>query len=338
MSEYSNSSSSYPIERFLDDPNFQDWVLRTDQSQADYWKDWIAQNPAALPKIKEARRILIEINTPAYRLEDSDIQGIWKNIQQDIQPKSLSVVKDSLFQRLRIAWLAACFVLATGLGLYFFLAENSPQTVYRTGYGETLDIVLPDSSTVMLNSNSMLSFSQDWDSNSIREVWIDGEAFFDVQHLATHQPFKVYPASGIEVEVLGTQFNVYQRKNQTKVLLSEGNVTMSFTDRPKNSKILMEPGDLVEYDREKIQKKRVNPVSYVSWTKKILQLESTTLQEMVRMAEDSYGFKIQAGPQVNLSQSASGSMPLSDGASFMNLTAKIFNIQIEYRDSIYYMQ
>lgn len=338
MSKYSDSNSPYSIERFLDDPNFQDWVLHTDQSQEDFWRDWISQNPSALPQIKEARRILIQINTPAYRLDDSDIQGIWKNIQQDIQPKSLSVVKDSLFHRLRFAWMAACFVLASGLALYFFLAENSQQTIYRTGYGETLNIVLPDSSTVMLNSNSTLSFSQGWDSNSIREVWIDGEAFFDVQHLDTHQPFKVYPASGVEVEVLGTQFNVYQRRNQTKVLLSEGNVTMSFTDSPKNSKILMKPGDLVEYDREKIQKKRVNPVSYVSWTKKVLQLESTTLSEMVRMAEENYGLKVQVGPQVKLSQSASGSMPLSDGASFMRLTARIFNVQIEYRDSIYYME
>ncbi len=338
MRKYSDSGHPYSIERFLEDPNFQDWVLRADHSQEDFWKDWISRNPEALPKIKEARRILIQINTPAYRLDDSEIHGIWKGIQQNIQPKSLSVVKDSIFTRLKFASMAACFVLASGLALYFFLTDGSPQTVYRTGYGETLNIVLPDSSTVMLNSNSTLSFSQGWDSHSIREVWIDGEAFFDVQHLDTHQPFKVYPASGIEVEVLGTQFNVYQRKNQTKVLLSEGNVTMSFTDRPKNSKILMKPGDLVEYDREHIQKKRVNPVSYVSWTKKILQLESTTLDDMVRMAEENYGLKINVGPAVKLSQSASGSMPLSDAASFMRLTARIFNVQIEYRDSIYYME
>ena len=100
----------------------------------------------------------------------------------------------------------------------------------------------------------------------------------------------------------------------------------------------MKPGDLVEYDQQKIQKKKVNPASYVSWTKKVLLLESTALYEMVRMAEENFGLKVQVGPGVNLSQSASGSMPLSDGASFMRLTARIFNVQIEYRDSIYYLQ
>ncbi|GAA0878215.1 hypothetical protein GCM10009119_11830 [Algoriphagus jejuensis] len=228
--------------------------------------------------------------------------------------------------------------MVAGLNAYFFLAENSDLTVVRTGFGETLSLTLPDSSTVMLNANSVLSYHKDWSAESMREVWVEGEAFFDVHHLDTHQPFKVYPASGIEVEVLGTQFNVYQRKNQTKVLLSEGNVTMSFNDSPQKSKILMTPGDLVEYDQNKIQKTRVNPVAYVSWTKKILQLESTSLGDMVRMAEENYGVKIQVGSQVDLHQSASGSMPLSDAASFMRLTSRVFNVQVEYRDSIYYIE
>jgi ferric-dicitrate binding protein FerR (iron transport regulator) len=285
--KYSDSNSDSSVELFLEDPGFQDWVLRPDESSEDFWQDWISQNPGALATIEEARKILIEINTPAYRLEDAEIQGIWKNIQTEIKPKRLSVFKNSLSKRLRFASVVACLVLVSGLVLYLFLAENSTKIIYRTGYGETLSIVLPDSSTVILNANSTLSYNHDWDSHSIREVWVDGEAFFDVQHLDTQQTFKVYPASGVEVEVLGTQFNVYQRKNQTKVLLSEGNVTMSFTDSPEKFKILMEPGDLVEYDREKIQKKRVNAASYVSWTKKVLLLESTSLAEMVRMAEEN---------------------------------------------------
>jgi transmembrane sensor len=338
VSKYPLSDNLYSIEKFLDDPHFQDWVLRSDSNHEAFWREWISKNPEAAPYIKEARRILIEINKPAYRLDEADVMDIWKNIQQDIQPKRVSVVKNSYFRRFGLGWAAACLVLASSLAFYFFMVESSPQRVYHTGYGETLEILLPDGSTVMLNSNSTLSFKEDWDSNSVREVWIEGEAFFDVQHLENHQPFKVFPASGIEVEVLGTQFNVYQRNEQTKVLLSEGNVTMSFADMPQKAKILMKPGDLVEYNQQKIQKKQVNPASYVSWTKKVLLLDSMTLDEMVRMAEDNFGLQIKVGPNVNLSQSASGSMPLSDGSSFMRLTARIFNVQIEYRDSIYYLE
>lgn len=338
MSKYSDSDSSSLLQKFLEDPLFQDWVLRSDQHLEDFWRDWISKNPAFHPQIKEARRILLEINKQPYRLEELDIQVIWKNIQKDIQPKKLAVVKDTIFRRFKKGGIAACLLLVSGLVLYFFLAEDPHQTIYRTGFGETRAITLPDSSKVILNANSLLVYYTDWDSRVIREVWVEGEAFFEVRHLDTHQPFKVYPTSGVEVEVLGTQFNVYHRNKQTRVLLSEGNVTMNFTDSPKKSKILMTPGDLVEYDQQKIQKKRVNPVSYVSWTKKALQLESTSLLEMVRMAEENYGIKIQIGPNVDLSQSASGSMPLSDGDSFMKLTAKIFHIQVEYRDSTYYIK
>ncbi|OOG71565.1 FecR family protein [Algoriphagus sp. A40] len=337
MSQFLDSGTSSPLGKFLEDPHFQDWVLRSDQSLEDFWQDWISKNPDSYSDIREARRILLDINWQAYRLDESDIQGIWKNIQNDIQPKTPALVKDLMVKRFWQRGIAVCFLLLSSVAFYLFLLEKPQQNTYRTGFGETLTIVLPDSSKVILNANSLLIHHSDFVSREIREVWIEGEAFFDVHHLKTNQPFKVYPASGIEVEVLGTQFNVYQRNHQTRVLLSEGNVTMSFSEISGQSKILMKPGDLVEYDQRKIQKKRVNPVSYVSWTKKVLQLESTSLLEMVRIAEENYGIKIQIGPNVDLNQSASGSMPLSDGDSFMKLTAMIFHIQIDYRDSTYYI-
>lgn len=338
MSKFNPSESSFPISRFLEDPLFQEWVFRPNSSLESYWKEWISENPGSKQSVKEARSILLGIESSSYQLEDAAIQDLWKKVQKGSQPKSLAVVKDTESTKFSFKWIAACMVILACLACYFFLIKDSGQTVHRTGFGETLSLVLPDSSHVILNANSTLTYATNWDSKSIREVWVEGEAFFDVKHLISHQPFKVYPASGIELEVLGTQFNVYQRNNQTKVLLSEGNVTMSFLESPQSSKILMKPGDLVEYDQQKIQKKQVNPSSYVSWTTKILQLESTQLEEMIRMAEENYGIKIKVNPTVDLSQSASGSMPLSDGDSFMKLTSKIFNIQITYQDSIYYIE
>lgn len=298
----------------------------------------MSQNPELQPQVLEARKILQEVNTPPFQLRESDIQGVWKKIQQDIRPKPLFVAKQSAFRRFRPAWIAASVALLACLALYFLMNLGSSQVIYRTGFGETLALTLPDSSKVILNANSLLTYSSDWHSSDVREVWVEGEAFFDVQHLESHQPFKVYPTSGVEVEVLGTQFNVYHRNRQTKVLLGEGNVTLSFTDNPKPSKILMTPGDLVEYDSQKIQKKRVNPEAYVSWTKNVLQLESTKLAEMVRMAEENYGIAVEVGPGVDVDQSASGSMPLSDAQSFMRLTAKIFNVRVVYRDSVYHIE
>lgn len=338
MSKFLDSDSPFSVESFLDDPIFQDWVLRPEQALEDYWQQWIAQHPTSYPSIKEARRILLELNQASFSLDESDIQKIWKKIQLDVHPKQMTVVRKSIWQRIRRRWAAACVLAISSVALYLILSESSQQTIIRTGFGETRTISLPDGSEVILNANSLLVYQTTWNSNSTREVWVEGEAFFDVQHLDNHQPFKVYPVSGIEIEVLGTQFNVYQRNNHTKVMLSEGNVTMNFTENSSRSKILMTPGDLVEYDQEKIRKKRVNPVPYVSWTRKVLELDSTTLKEMIRMAEENYGVKIEVDTDVDLNQSASGSMPLTDGSSFMELTAKIFNVQVSYLDSIYYIR
>src|SRR5690606_18604809 len=124
-----------------------------------------------------------------------------------------------------IAMLIACVFVAS------FLIDMSPDPIQivRTDYGERKPYLLPDGSYVMLNGNSSLKFT-DWESDGIRQVWLDGEALFDVVHMSDDRPFIVRTAGGVDVNVLGTRFNVKMRKGTAEVLLQKGRVALKFRD------------------------------------------------------------------------------------------------------------
>ena len=110
----------------------------------------------------------------------------------------------------------------------------------RVPYGETLWVDLPDSSRVHLNSGSSLKFKNRFDQD-FRKVYLDGEAFFDVQAHPSH-PFWV-DTPAFSVQVLGTQFNLntYDPK-RAEALLVEGVVEI-LKDQTSRPVILNQTGD-----------------------------------------------------------------------------------------------
>ena len=67
---------------------------------------------------------------------------------------------------------------------------------------------------------------------------------------------------------------------------------------------------------------------YASWTEKKIILDQTSLQEMIRMAEDNYGLKIRAESEKILKQTVSGSMPIGDANSFVTQVAMAFQLKV----------
>ena len=121
---------------------------------------------------------------------------------------------------LRVA--AALVILLTGT--YFYV--NSLDATVTTQYAENKEIVLPDNSEVILNADSKVTYSKDkWDDN--RNITLEGEAFFKV---AKGKRFTVATDAG-EVVVLGTQFNVENRKGFFEVTCFEGLVSVSFNGK-----------------------------------------------------------------------------------------------------------
>lgn len=96
-----------------------------------------------------------------------------------------------------------------------------------TPRGGEYQLVLPDGSKVWLNASSSLKFPTRFDGSS-RTVFLNGEAYFEVAR-NEKMPFHVKLNDGMDVEVLGTHFNImgYDDESEIKTTLAEGRVKVS---------------------------------------------------------------------------------------------------------------
>jgi transmembrane sensor len=322
---------------FAMDDSFRTWVWKPNDESNAFWREWISKHPDKATNVEEAIALLKKLDFPAYALSDSEVSGLWNNIKND--PHHAAGVIQAEPLRLRWLWSAAAVLALVTIGFSVFLIVNRNATSrYETAYGETKQILLPDSSSVVLNANSSIEFRNDWKEKEVREVWLDGEAFFEVVHTRSHQPFRVKVADGVAVEVLGTSFNVYHRKADTKVVLNTGQIALSFPGENKEEKILMQPGELVEYKNKQVSKRQVNTEVYAAWTDKRVILDKTSLAEMIEMASNNFGVTIGVETESMLEQTVSGSMPVADSESFVLQVAKVFQLKVEKRKDYYLLK
>jgi ferric-dicitrate binding protein FerR (iron transport regulator) len=306
------------------DEYFQSWVFNSGgESVRNFWESWLIEHPEKRKEVAEAKKLLKAVTFSKHELSTDELTDLWKRIHSTEVNNSAGKRKSGFVW---IYGVAASVFLACVVGLIIFLTNSEPWLEYNTAYGETRSITLPDGSTVVLNANSSLTVFSDWSDQPVREIWLDGEAFFSVVHKINNQPFKVITGEGVIVEVLGTTFNVYNRTNSTKIVLNSGQIRLNLpTDK---NPVVMKPGEMVEYKAQHYQKTEVNPLLYTAWTSNKIILDRTTLSEMVYMLKDSYGLEVKVMDAGLLEETVSGSMPLGDPEILLNQMAKAFQLKI----------
>ncbi|MES1159305.1 MAG: FecR domain-containing protein [Bacteroidota bacterium] len=200
-------------------------------------------------------------------------------------------------------FLVAASMIAVAFGIWYIGARTgTPQmSILRTGYGQVKDILLPDSSVVVLNSNSTLRIQQQWTDGDSRQVWLEGEAYFQVQKkLSTHQKFVVHTRD-LDVEVLGTKFNINTRRQHSIVSLEEGKVRLSMHGNvesviEKKTPMILRPGQVVVVDEARQVKvnEEKDVTAHSGWTRNEFHFDNTSLRDVARLIEDTYDYKMEA--------------------------------------------
>jgi ferric-dicitrate binding protein FerR (iron transport regulator) len=251
-------------------------------------------------------------------------------------------------QRRRWIW-AAASVLAVGILSVWFLLQSGANNNISTRFGEVRQVSLPDQTLVTLNANSKLEYKKQWKKGEAREVWLKGEAFFEVTHLNRQgQPIKeeerfIVHAEGIKVQVLGTSFNVNDRDGFTKVLLQSGSVQIDFDDKNKES-IILKPGDVAKLDRrtKDVIRETANGGNETSWKKKELRLDNTSFADIISRIENYYGYKVKVEDERLLGRQVSGtgasSLSLEDEETLFKSLEIILSIKIDKKDKTIYIK
>jgi len=196
-----------------------------------------------------------------------------------------------LFSLRNIAAVITVFLVA-GVSAYFlkkYSASKDSQQITEqvTTSGQKLTVTLSDGSVVKLNSNTILRYPKSFEADS-REVYLTGEAFFDVKKDSL-RPFRIHTGE-LTTQVLGTSFNVKHLQDVVTVCVATGKVSVSngiFAEQ-------LLPSEKADYSRttKKIIKAVTNLDNELAWKENIIVFDDTSLNDAALTLEAWYGVKV----------------------------------------------
>ena len=264
-------------------------------------KSILADNEALRTEYKQ-----LQTYFESETVEDENIDQVFDRIRAQITvpgASGLTVAKNKFYS----IWLKVAAVIAivvAGILVYnraaiFFNKTNQlVLTQALTKSAEVKTIVLADGSTVKMNSGSSLRYPEHF-SGDTRNVYLSGEAFFEVKKDAQH-PFIVHTEQ-LAVKVLGTAFDVkaYQNDAFTETTLIRGSVAISLKNNTRQTFIL-KPNDKFTLVGGKPNLSQLtyftgteaDKVMETAWTNHELIYKNNRFDEIARLFERWYDVKI----------------------------------------------
>lgn len=253
---------------------------------------WIHESPEN-QKIYHELWSAYQLTSPDVDFFTSNKEAAWVKIEQKI---FLPQKRRSLYIQLsRIAAAAVIFFLL-GIGVQFYLTDKFSSDFLNqyskivVPEGQKSMIVLPDGSHVWLNSGSELKLKSSFNSQ-IRDVELDGEAFFEVKKDQARM-FRV-KTGAISIEVYGTSFNVknYREEKKLEIAVENGNVGVI---EDGNKLADLTKGRQVSINKETniVSLNTANIEIVSAWKNNELVFDGTPFEEVIRYLERWYGVNI----------------------------------------------
>ncbi|MDR6195440.1 FecR family protein [Siphonobacter sp. SORGH_AS_0500] len=224
-------------------------------------------------------------------------------------------------------WLAAAAVLVVCSGWFF--RDELQYKSYQTAYSEIKPVVLPDGSQVILNANSTLKYPRFDFGNGPRNVILSGEARFSVVHTKDNRQFVVKTNRNLDVEVVGTEFVVFNRNRGTRVVLMKGKVQLNFQEQGR--KLTMKPGDQVTLTAVGAYelKKQSKPETLAAWTHHRYVFTDTSLSEIAELMKENYGFEVKIPDQNLAKRLVTGDFVAKNGNELLHVLEVMLRLKIE---------
>ena len=213
----------------------------------------------------------------------------WQNQSTESKIPQFTLIK-------RFASWSTAVAAAVVIGFFFWVNKNKPSTnesnivSVHAPFGKTLEVKLPDGSLVWLNAGSSMTYPKSFSEN-IREVILkEGQAFFEVVHLAKH-PFVVH-AKTLDITVLGTSFDVkaYANDPDIKVTVKTGKVGVTQHGKPEIPALMLLPAEQATLPQSinKIQVSEISTPAIAPWKDNRLVFDDELISDVFRVLERKY--------------------------------------------------
>lgn len=195
---------------------------------------------------------------------------------------------------LRYWWAAASIVLLLAVGGFYLTRDRMAQTATtagmvteQTGRGSIKKIVLPDGSTVWLNFDSKIRYTEEQG----REVWLEGEGYFDVAP-QQGKTFLVH-AGTLDVNVLGTSFNIdaYKPGETVTVTVASGKVAVGNSEAVRTT-LAANQQAIYQAAAGKIEKNDITAADFSAWRQGQLVFKKAMFRDIAQKLERRYNVRI----------------------------------------------
>ncbi|MBT31308.1 MAG: hypothetical protein CMO01_16765 [Thalassobius sp.] len=344
----------YTTSYYLLNQQFVDWVKKPSPESDRYWQDWQQKYPASVPVMQKAEKMLFDledfgqspngetktISISDFNQKEASINKVKANIdsiiEKDIEEKGIKIQSR---RKLYYSIAASISILLAAAWLFWqntFTEKHQeikePEIVFlekSTIGGQKLNLVLPDGSEVKLNSLSEIKFPQNFNINPEREVYLKGEAFFDVTK-NPERPFIIH-TENFKTKVLGTSFNIksYQVDNNVSIAVSSGSVWVQ-NQLDTTSEVVLSPSEMLVYEKAE-HESRVEEFDYkkiLGWKDGFLVFEKATFEDITAGLSRWYGVNFTVNKPVQMQKGFTGTF---ENESLQNVLKGIaYSLKFKY--------
>lgn len=321
------------IEDLLLDESFINYCKGSSAKDTVKWKLFVQQNPASREEIEVARRKYHEIFAALAVADQTEQEALLKEkLSINSAAPVVSLYKGNettkrwntknVFSMMVKLTAAAMIVFTAGyFAVNLIHTKKQIVTSFISPNGERKSFQLPDGSEVMLNAGSKMTIDKHY-GEAMRDVYLEGEAFFDVKH-NSKAPFIVHTKT-MDIKALGTAFNVkaYPGEQITETSLIRGSVEVTLRNEAGH-KVILHPNEKVswfegkkegdatarkpsekttptarqqisnDYIVQALSKNQAGGVKELAWTENKLEFTNETFGQIAQMMERWYGIKIE---------------------------------------------
>lgn len=307
-----------------------------DPKEKAWLQHWINKDPVNLRKFEEIKRIW-EVD-PKQEVH-TDLKKAWNQLEELIEKRERKECRSKdriLAFRRRTGrksgretgsiWLRVAAILVIGVLLSIYAtsfitggedvvnrtAEHAEMVMQeiKTDRAHQSEVTFTDGTVVRLNAASLIRFPEQFDSD-VREVYLEGEAWFDVHHNPNVE--FIVQTRDATVRVLGTEFNVkaHSEDPEVEVVVADGTVSVQgSTDVSGNSEteVLLSKGEMSRVQRGEAPSpaQPVDTGKYLSWLRGDFVFEETPLSRVLNEWERRFDIDFEVEDETLLSTPFTG--------------------------------
>ncbi|MCG8306940.1 MAG: FecR domain-containing protein [Cytophagales bacterium] len=289
---------------------FTNQATKEQRKTVEAWRDSNEKNAGQFELIQMAWRT--KPNPKTYINREEAGERIWRkyNSERSLIKKSFGIgfIIRAAAVLLFMATFAFLIFRESGTKVDSIQVVEKKTNIKSNPSGVKSTIRLPDGSSVVLNSESTISYKFE-QNDSVREVELSGEAFFKIKREA-RRPF-IVRSGNVATQVLGTEFNVkaFPAEDNIDIALLEGKIkVIAPSDKNNFNDFFLEPGQGFRFNKSD-QSGIIEQIDFkekFGWKNGTLYFRNNTLEEVIAKLSRWYGVKFELANYSNQKWDYSG--------------------------------